>query len=163
MSDLKDAETGQRGYLLTGGEHYLDPYHLALGGIATELGTLRQRLGGNPMQQRRIETIVPLVTSKLAEISETIERKRSGDGAGALAIVQSDRGRAAMDRIRDVIETMLAAEQALLIQRTEAWQATVAWSTYVTFGGLAVIVAMIGLIAVLASRSFRAAEDDAWS
>ncbi|HEY6175904.1 MAG TPA: CHASE3 domain-containing protein, partial [Kofleriaceae bacterium] len=163
LSDLKDAETGQRGYLLTGIEHYLDPYHVALGGITTEIAALHRLLAGNPMQERRLDILAPLVTAKLAELGETIQRKRSGDTAGALSIVQSERGRATMDRIREAIETMLAAEQTLLIQRTDAWQATVTWASYVMFGGLAVIVAMIGLIGVLASRSFRAVQDDAWS
>src|SRR3954465_967298 len=70
LSDMKDAETGQRGYLLTGVEHYLDPYHLALGGGTIELAPLRRLLAGNPMQERRLETIAPLVDAKLAEIAE---------------------------------------------------------------------------------------------
>jgi signal transduction histidine kinase/CheY-like chemotaxis protein len=163
LSDMKDAETGQRGFLLTGVEHYLDPYQLALGDIATELATLRRQTLDNPDQQRRLDSVGPLVDARLAELKQTIDLERAGDPAGALTVVQSDRGRAAMERIRQVIEAMIAAEQVLLVQRTHDWEDTVRWSSYLMFGGVALLASMIGLIGVLASRNFRAVEAEAWS
>src|SRR5436190_1475230 len=71
LSSVKDAETGQRGFLLTGTEHYLDPYQLALGDIATELATLRRLTSADPAQQRRLDVIAPLVDAKLAEARQT--------------------------------------------------------------------------------------------
>ena len=163
LSGLKDAETGQRGFLLTGAERYLEPYQLALGDIAVELAALRRMTLDNPDQQRRLDMIGPLIDAKLDELRHTIELRRAGDTPGALAVVQSDRGRVAMDRLRQNVDAMLAAEAALLAQRTEDWEASVQWSSYVMLGGVALIAAMIALIGVLASRNFRAVEADAWS
>jgi signal transduction histidine kinase/DNA-binding response OmpR family regulator/CHASE3 domain sensor protein len=163
LSAVKDAETGQRGFLLTGSERYLDPYQLALGNIAAELVELRRLTLDNPAQQRRLEVVAPLVDAKLAEVRQTIELRRAGDTAGAIAMVQSDRGKAVMDRLRDVVDDMLAQERALLAQRTDEWEAAVQWSSYVMLGGLAVVLGMIALIGVLASRDFRSVEAEAWS
>ena len=163
LSEMKDAETGQRGFLLTDAERYLDPYQLALGNIAAEQVELRRLTLDNPAQQRRLEVIAPLVDAKLAEIRQTIELRRAGDTAGAIAVVQSDRGKVAMDRLREVVDDMLADERALLAGRTDEWQAAVQWSRYVMLGGLALVVGLIALIGVLASRDFRAVEAEAWS
>ncbi|HEX3759100.1 MAG TPA: response regulator, partial [Kofleriaceae bacterium] len=163
LSGLKDAETGQRGFLLTGEDSYLEPYQLALGDITVELATLRRMTLDNSAQQRRLDMIEPLVDAKLAELRQTIDRRRAGDPAGALSMVRSDRGRVVMDRLRQNIDAMVAAEAALLAQRTDDWEATVQWSSYVMFGGVVLIAAMIALIGVVASRNFRAVEAVAWS
>jgi signal transduction histidine kinase/DNA-binding response OmpR family regulator/CHASE3 domain sensor protein len=163
LSSMKDAETGQRGFLLTGVERYLDPYQLALGDIATELTTLRRLTIDDPAQQRRLDVIAPLVDARLAEARQTIDLQRAGDTAGALAVVQSDRGHVVMERLRGSIDAMLEAEQARLVQRTAAWEDSGRWSSYTMFGGVALIAGMIGLIGVLASRDFRAVEAESWS
>ncbi|HEX3477478.1 MAG TPA: response regulator [Kofleriaceae bacterium] len=163
LSALKDAETAQRGFLLTGTERYLEPYPLALAAITAELVELRRLTRDSPAQQRRLEVVAPMVDTKLAELRETIELRRAGDAAGAIAVVQSDRGKAAMDRLRDAVDAMLMREQALLAERTDEWEAAVQWSSYVMLGGVAVVLGMIGLIGVLASRDFRAVEAEAWS
>ncbi len=163
LSEIKDAETGQRGYLLTGSEHYLTPYRAALAALPPELATLRTLVSDNPTQRHHLELAEPLVARKLAELKETIDKKAAGDEAGALAIVRSDRGRADMDLLRTAVDSMLAAEQLLLTQRTAAWDETVIWSSYVMFGGIAVLLLSIVLIGVLASRDFRAVEAEAWS
>ena len=163
LSNVKGAETGQRGFLLTGDEHYLDPYHLAVSAIPANRETLRQLTADNPAQQQRLGVLEPLLAGKLAELAETIAAKRRGDHDGALAIVQSDRGKLEMDRIRETVEAMLAAEQNLLMQRTSEWEATVTWSSYVMLTSGVVLLLMIVLIGVLASRDFRAVESESWA
>src|SRR5690349_16325535 len=71
LSAMKDAETGQRGFLLTGEESYLGPYLLALGDITTELATVRRQTLDNPEQQGRLDVLVPLVDAKLVELAQT--------------------------------------------------------------------------------------------
>ncbi|HSR98369.1 MAG TPA: response regulator [Kofleriaceae bacterium] len=162
LSALKDAETGQRGYLLTEDESYLDPYRLAHGAIMAELATLHRSTATDGVQQRRLDVLEPMVKTKLDELAQTIERARRGDRAGALGMVASGRGRDLMDRIRDTVDAMLTTEQATLEQRTDVWAATVRWSSYVMFGGVAVVLAMIVLIGVLASRDYRAVGAEGW-
>jgi signal transduction histidine kinase/CheY-like chemotaxis protein/CHASE3 domain sensor protein len=161
LSELKDAETGQRGFLLTGLESFLEPYDSARTSLSGELATLR-RLIMRPDQQRNLETLEPLVTQKLDELAQTIALKRAGQADEAVEIVRSGRGKASMDRLRAVILEMNAVEERLLEERTTAWHDSVTWSTYVTVGGSGVLLCAMMLIAWLASRDFRTREAEAW-
>src|SRR4051812_25068766 len=61
FSTLREAETGQRGYLLTGEEKYLEPYENSLAGLERELGELRELTANSPSQRRRFQALEPLV------------------------------------------------------------------------------------------------------
>jgi CHASE3 domain sensor protein len=63
MADLSHAESGQRGYLLTGDGQYLDPYTAALASVDTQMGKLRQLTADSPAQQARLDTMRPLVAA----------------------------------------------------------------------------------------------------
>lgn len=67
LSQLKDAETGQRGYLLTGKESYLEPYHRANSTIEKKAIALRQLTRDNSNQQRHINALEPLIAKKIAD------------------------------------------------------------------------------------------------
>src|SRR5215467_8516476 len=68
LSQMKDAETGQRGYLLTGDDNYLAPYKAAIVVVKGTLDELRRLTSDNPNQQRRLAALAPLIDSKLAEL-----------------------------------------------------------------------------------------------
>ena len=81
---MKDAETGQRGYLLTGREDYLAPYLDAKQALPAEFSSLAALLSQDPAQRARLETLKALAAEKMDELSETVELKRAGkteDGA----------------------------------------------------------------------------------
>ncbi len=101
LSLLKDAETGQRGYLLTGDEKYLGPYQKALVGIPAQLNVINTATTDRPDQRLRVDSLKPLIQDKLAELARTIELRRNKANEAALAIVLSNRGRDLMDQIRD--------------------------------------------------------------
>src|SRR5882757_3030949 len=97
LSGLKDAETGQRGYILTGDEKYLEPYRAARDVIHQSTKTLRELTKDNDNQQRRLDKLEGLVDGndgKLAELQETIEaRQDKAKGFEvALQIVRTDKG-----------------------------------------------------------------------
>jgi CHASE3 domain sensor protein len=69
LSDMKDAETGQRGFLLTGNETYLEPYNHALASIDRALTDLRELTADNPHHQARLVEAQPLIDAKLAELN----------------------------------------------------------------------------------------------
>ncbi len=161
LSDLTDAETGQRGFLLTGTESFLEPYNHAQTSLPGELATLR-RLTVAPDQQRDLDTLEPLMTQKLDELAQTIALKRAGQADAAVEIVRNGTGKSIMDRLRAVIAEMNAAEDRLLQERTTDWQDSVTSSTYVTLGGAGVLLGALMLIAWLASRDFRTREAEAW-
>src|ERR1700688_4002167 len=76
---LKDAETGQRGSLITGDEASLEPYHTGSGQVLDVVKELRKLTADNPNQQRRVDAAEPLIATKLAELKQTIDLRRKGD------------------------------------------------------------------------------------
>src|SRR5580704_250922 len=80
LSALKDAETGQRGFLLTGEERYLSPYTTGVKEIGGYIDNLRELTADNRNQQRRLAKLEPLLAGKLSELGETIRlRRQSGE------------------------------------------------------------------------------------
>jgi CHASE3 domain sensor protein len=82
LSQLKDAETGQRGYLLTKQEAFLEPYHSALASLDRKLSDLRRLLEDDPGQRARLEVLGPLMRDKLTVLRTNIAARRS-DGMKA--------------------------------------------------------------------------------
>ena len=72
LSSLKDTETGQRGYLLTGDKVFLRPYLEVRDGIPSQLAELRRLTQDNPVQKRRLNVLAPLVEAKLLELREVL-------------------------------------------------------------------------------------------
>src|ERR1700722_2402028 len=121
ISLLKDAETGQRGFLITGEDRYLEPYNAATGQIAQTTKEIRDLTADNPNQQQRLDTLDPLITDKLAELQETIDlRKDPTKGfEAAKDVVVTDKGKNLMDNIRKVVGDMEGEEHDLLKKRAD--------------------------------------------
>jgi CheY-like chemotaxis protein/signal transduction histidine kinase/CHASE3 domain sensor protein len=162
LSTIKDAETGQRGFLLSGEESYLEPYSNARASLGGLLASVRSLVSDNTGQQQRLATIERLVTQKMAELEETIALARGGNRAGALAVVRSDRGQAAMERIRALIGDLSESERALLAQRQNAWQRAVERTELVTWVGSLLLSLLVLIAAIITSREHRAREAQAW-
>ena len=114
-SDLTDAETGQRGFALTGDESFLQPYTAVRDGVAGRLQELRS-LTRIDAARRNLDTLVPLVDAKMAEMAGVIESKRRGETAAVLAAVGSGRGKQLMESIRTEIDGYARIEEAALAQ-----------------------------------------------
>ena len=124
LSTLKDAETGQRGYLLTGEERYLEPYYSARARINQQVVKLQQLTADNNRQQQRIRDLKIAINSKLAELEGTINLRRQQNLEAALREVKSGRGKQIMGGIRQQIAAMTAEETQLLQQRARESQAS---------------------------------------
>ncbi|HEX5750134.1 MAG TPA: CHASE3 domain-containing protein [Archangium sp.] len=107
---LLDAETGQRGFLLTGEERYLEPYLRATQQLDAQLDNLRKSLADDPEQLARLERLEPLIRDKLAELAETVRVRQQQGFAPSLEIVRTDRGKLAMEQIRKALGEMVGAE-----------------------------------------------------
>ena len=116
---LQDTETGQRGYIITGEERYLEFYQVAVPNTDKQLLELKQLTEDNPSQQRRLETLGPLIAGKLDELKETIDLRRSKGLEAAQAIVASNKGKNLMDQIRAVMREIENQENELLEHRKE--------------------------------------------
>jgi methyl-accepting chemotaxis protein len=167
LSELKDAESGQRGYLLTGIDIYLEPYDGALRGIKGTLAEAVKLTADNPSQQRRLAALSPVIDSKLAELKETIGLQRTQGVDVALKTVLTNVGKITMDQIRALIAEADQEEVDLLKRRAEeARTSSDTARAIILWGGLlgTILVAAIGwLITASLSRQIGTAVGDVQS
>jgi diguanylate cyclase (GGDEF)-like protein len=116
LSTVKDAETGQRGFLLTGQEQYLVPYVAAMQGIEVKLKQLSAKAERDQLLGVRMQELDQFVHQKLAELAETIQLRRSQSLEAAMRVVSTGQGKAAMDAIRGIIGDLSQDYDALLEQ-----------------------------------------------
>ncbi len=121
-SILKDAETGQRGYLLTGDAKYLAPYWDALAAIQKNFAALQAHVDQGRVKPGDLSTLQKLTQAKLDELAKTIGSMQKNQPEAALAIVRTDAGLSAMNGIRSHVDNMILALNADLVaeQRTAA-------------------------------------------
>ncbi|HXX68963.1 MAG TPA: CHASE3 domain-containing protein [Polyangiaceae bacterium] len=153
LSSLKDAETGQRGYLLTGEEGYLEPWQAAQGPIRTAMADLRELTADNPHQQKRLDEALPLVNAKLAELLRTIELRRSQGAEAALRVVLSGEGKQYMDGLRRLCSEMDGEERELLRDRGVAAEASASAAKTTILGGVLLGLAIMVVAAFVITRS----------
>lgn len=146
--ELVDAETGQRGFLYTGKENYLEPYLSAITNIDSSIKEVREMTQDNPLQQSRLVELETLVGQKLDELKQTIELVKLGREAEARQIVLSDLGKDVMDRIRTKLAELVSEEQKLLSERSQHVEDTIQRTNAITLAGL-LIAFLIG-IAIIA-------------
>ncbi|OYX02646.1 MAG: hypothetical protein B7Z14_02700, partial [Bosea sp. 32-68-6] len=115
LGHLRDAETGQRGYLLTGLASYLPPFTEGRGEAAPALAALEGLVGDDPAQRERIAALRAQMQLKLDELDATIALMREGRQAEALALIRRGQGIGAMDALRALVEQMQAAENVRLV------------------------------------------------
>ncbi|MBN8954193.1 MULTISPECIES: response regulator [unclassified Rhizobium] len=119
LSSAQDAETGQRGFLLTNNERYLDPYNSALNAVPQRLREIEELTADNAAQQRRVAILQQHVDAKLAELKQTIDLRKAQSLDAALAVVNSDQGKVEMDAIRAQLFAMGQSETELRSQRLD--------------------------------------------
>ncbi|HEX2571596.1 MAG TPA: CHASE3 domain-containing protein [Polyangia bacterium] len=117
---LVDAETGQRGYLLTGKPEFLEPYARAVPEVPENLRRVDTLLDEDVDARRRLRQIERLARDKLAELAETVALQQSGDEAAVRALVRSGRGKHLMDEIRRLVGELVAQETAVVELRKQA-------------------------------------------
>ena len=107
---LLDAETGQRGYVITGAEDYLEPFYNAAPQIEAEIRGLQTAVADNESHQKEAAELLLLAREKLAELRQTVELRREGQTEETIARVRTGEGKDAMDRARAVIARMAEQE-----------------------------------------------------
>jgi len=119
LSLLKDAETGQRGYIITGDDTFLEPYQTGVAGAPAVIKDLRELTSDNPHQQKRIDEAEPLIAAKLAELKLTIDLRRKGNLDETSKVVRGGDGKKLMDNLRGVLSQMEREDRDLLNQRVD--------------------------------------------
>ncbi len=144
LDAVKDAETGQRGFIITGEERYLQPYQGARQNAEQKLKDLMRLTADNPRQQPRLESIAPLIERKFAELEESIALRRSKGFAAAQQEVLTDRGKNDMDTARKLAGDMTDEEYALLAARSTEEQSIARRTELTIVGGtLSALLLMI--------------------
>jgi signal transduction histidine kinase/DNA-binding response OmpR family regulator/CHASE3 domain sensor protein len=162
LSQVQDAETGQRGYLLTGEEPYLAPYSTALKSIPAQLDEIGRMTSINSGQDERLVVLRQHIDAKLAELAQTIDLRRAGQEAAALSLVRSDAGKLDMDAIRAQIASIAQEEtrvRSLRLAEMDGAQQRALFSTLLS-GILGLLLTAI--IAFLVRRATATRRREEW-
>ena len=155
-AEVNDAEAAQRGFLITGDERYLEPYHRAVADIEPAADRLRALLADDPEQLRRFDALRPLVAARFDLLRRTIEARRSGGFDAALPAVMEGEGKRLTDAIRAAVYDMSSAEAADARSRRHA-QARAATRTLRTIGwGSLAAFGLVGAAGFLVHRGMAA-------
>jgi signal transduction histidine kinase len=144
---MTDAESGQRGYLLTGETSYLQPYTEAVSQVEAALDRLHEAYGGRD-DSREFHELRILTGKKLGELEDTLALFKRRGASPAVNVVRTDVGKRTMDEISRIVGTMRLMEARELSAATAQWQADFLMSRWVSTAG---VVLNIGLV-LLASR-----------
>jgi|GEM_PF-5523235 len=147
LVELNNAETGQRGYLLTEKKSYLAPYEQGTQSARELLQTLMQKTSDNATQQQRLTRLSTLVNKKFDELQLTIDLTTDDKLDQAMRIVNSDLGKDLMSEIRAVITAFEKQEQVLLAQRQAQYTTTKTMSMV----AIVVAVSLLFLLIIFAT------------
>jgi methyl-accepting chemotaxis protein len=150
---LKDAETGQRGFIITGDENYLEPYNAAISEIGKVVKDLRELTADNPNQQKRLEDAEPLVAAKLAELKRTIDLRRTAGFEPTSKVVQVGEGKKVMDDLRRLLAQMEREERDLLKQRAEEVETASTGAKSTILFGTVFCLLLTGIVGFVLTRT----------
>ena len=165
LSLAQDAETGQRGYLLTGDKSYLLPYQHAVEALPALLKRVDEKVPVGSDRAQQVLGIKDALAHEQAELAETIRLYDAGNTAKALEIVRGGRGKLDMDQIRANIDAIRRIDGASLAARAERMEQIEGWLRVGSFAALLGIL-LLGIYTIRqSSRRFRevAAAQDALS
>lgn len=134
---LVDAESGQRGYLLTHDEGYLVPYKKTVASIDQRLADLRKMAEGDAQQSARLARVISAVEDKLAEMASTIELAANSHQALATSIVKAGEGERLMGGLRATLNAFIAEEDQNLLDRNNAIAVSRLWLIIAILAALA--------------------------
>ena len=150
---LVDAETGQRGYIITGQEKYLKPYNDALEAIPKTYDELDVALAESPEQHIRLEHVQEIATKKLTELNETIEYKRAGQDSQVLKQVIEGSGQIFMTDLRNLLKTMYNVQQAQVSMHNQNMEEIIERSRKVVFGGSFLAIILVSSLLFMLDRN----------
>ena len=142
VRQVLDAETGQRGYLLTGDERYLEPYRIAVGDITDKLNVLQQLFFSQPALIGEFDALSRHVSRKMAEMDLSVRMRKEGNDDGWKFVLTTDVGKEEMEAIRNQSNKLSAGS----IQQIEQGQAQVRKALQLSRIGIAA-TALVGLLA----------------
>lgn len=144
-SALQAAESSQRGYLYTGNEVYLAPYDVAKSHVRKQFDIVQAGLVDFPDLKDAGDRLNSVIQQKQKEMDDSVGLKRKGDDAGALALVQSNKGKAYMDEANVFLSGIVRATDDRMITAVKAQQDGISFLRWVSIIGAVVMVGMVVL------------------
>lgn len=142
LTDVSDIQNGQRGYIITGEERFLEPYLAARGVVDQDMQQLRQLTADNPIQQRLVDELGLLVNRRIDIAQDQIETRRTQGFEAAQASVVAGKGKMVADQIGMLVKDFVAGEQQLLAERSQQAKSG-------SQRTIAIILSLVGLAAVI--------------
>lgn len=135
LSTVKDAETGQRGYIITGKDDFLEPYHAANKAIDQEIKDLRILTADDPNFQRRFDNLVSLINKKLTWMREKVDVRKYEGFEPARKLTLTGKGKELMDNIRKLVAEIENEEKTLLKHKNDKAKADAKNTIFTLLGG----------------------------
>ena len=158
ISDLeisvRDSESGERGYLLTGNSDYLAPYEAALGQVSLLLGEVQGLTADNPTQQAHLHALAPAFQRRTQQLAQAIQVRRDGGLATAAKAFSTEAGQQTVTLIEQTLGAMAAEEQRLLDQRLEAVYSRGDWVRILVLAGTGLAVLALLMAARLLNQAY---------
>jgi methyl-accepting chemotaxis protein len=152
-TSIIDAESGQRGYVLTGNDYYMEQYRGGLSRVDDQLRDVRSLTADNSRQQSRLDALDRVIAARLALLSDVIEARREQGFEGAREMIGQGQGRRLMGEVREIIAEMGADEKNLLQAREREAERSVDIAYNTIFIGSAIGLLLAGLSSYLVTRS----------
>ncbi|MCI2238649.1 response regulator [Paenibacillus sp. TRM 82003] len=149
---VRDAERGQRGYVITGREYYLEPYEQAVGDLGDLVGVLEGETGTSAAAAAARAELRSAVATKLSEMQNTIALRRGAGFPAAQALVSTDDGRRAMQRITAALDVLEAGERALLAEQQRTATLNAARTRALILAGTTCLVLLLAAGALWVDR-----------
>ncbi len=152
ISDLKDIQSSQRGFAITGQDDYLTPYSIAMPKLEKRLDLLKDLLSDNQEQQARLAELSKSARERAAIATEVIEIMRDKGQESAFAAIKSGHGKHVMDGIRVLLNEMIDYEKNLLIQRQVYVRNAASITFFLAVGGFVIGLGVLILAFVLIKK-----------
>ena len=146
---LQDAEGGERGYIITGDERYLETYRAGIAALPALERQLADLVADNSRQSARTESLQPLISARLATFTEAIDARRTRDFAAAQSIVVAGHGNQIMTELRAIMSAIHDEEQRLLVERARVAEGARSTSNYTIVYGTLLALVIGGLAGIL--------------
>lgn len=155
LSDVREAESGQRGFLLTRSAAYLDSFNERIASVQERGRNLKTLTAADPDQLARVDRLGDVIDAKVDSLRKPLDMAQGGRFEDAIAFVSGGRGRSLMEELARRADSIKAAEESLLkLRMHEAEQQSATNHDLLLFGG-PVAAFLIGASVLLLVRSFR--------
>jgi two-component sensor histidine kinase/CHASE3 domain sensor protein len=152
---VRNAESSQRGYLVTGNEIYLAPYDTARAQTLRQLDALTRRINGDSQSAPMLRRLTAVINEKVGEMDQAIALKREGRDAESLTLFRTNRGKALMDEANVFLYGIILSADERLTTGVSEQRANATMLRWVSIIGGGIIVLVVGGVVVTAARYTR--------